>query len=67
MGGGAPAPIQAAPVAPAVDPVAIAQQQAAAEAARLKAAQGGRASTILTGPNGDQTLGSTASKQLLGN
>jgi hypothetical protein len=67
MGGGGPAPVQAAPVAPAVDPVALAQQQQAAEAARLKASQGGRASTILTGPNGDQTLGGTASKMLLGN
>lgn len=64
-GGGStpqPAPL---PAAPAVDPAQIAAQQRKAAEQQLQAAQGGRASTILSGPNGDTLGGTSVSKQLM--
>ena len=48
---GSPSPPQAAavPVAPSIDPTAIAAQQAAATAAEISATKGGRASTTVAG------------------
>lgn len=57
--------VGAAPAAPGTDPASLAAQDAAAEAARIRAATGGSASTILTSPLGDSSSSSVA-KILLG-
>lgn len=67
-GGGPKLQPQPLPSAPAVDPAQIAQQQQRAAETQIQASAGGRASTILTGPEGDTTGASknSVSKQLLG-
>lgn len=64
-GAKSPAP-QPLPNAPAVDPAQIAAQQEKAAEEQLQASQAGKASTILTGPQGDTLGASSVSKQLMG-
>lgn len=65
FGGGSPQP-KPLPSNPVVDPASIAAQQRQAAQQQVAAAGGGRASTILTGAQGDTLGSSSVSKQLLG-
>lgn len=63
-GGSAPAP-KPLPAAPAQDPAQIAAQQKKAAEEAAARSQAGRASTLITGPQGDTLGSSSVSKQLM--
>ncbi len=65
MGGSKSPQPQPLPAAPAVDPAQIAAQQKKAAETAMQASAGGRASTQLTGPNGDTLGQSSVSKTLM--